>query len=128
LKNQAKKLVIAGGKGTAYKDVRKMIERSKNVEYRGFVTEEEKLKLLSECKAVVFNAINEDFGIVPVEANASGKPCLTVASGFPGIYVKDGVNGLLHDGTVDGIIKAVERAEKMEFDLELIRSFAKKSI
>ncbi len=125
-KELGEKLILAGGKGTAYSEVIKLIENSKNIEYVGFVSEDEKLKLLSECKAVVFNAINEDFGIVPIEANASGKPCICVKSGFPGLFIKDGVNGILHDGSVEGIEKAVERFESMDFNPDKIRSFAEK--
>lgn len=118
-----KRLILAGGRGTAYGEVKKIIEKTPNIEYIGFVSEDEKLRLLSECKAVVFNAVNEDFGIVPIEANASGKPCISVASGFPGIFIKDGLNGILHDGSVDGIVCAIERFEKMNFDPDRIREF-----
>jgi glycosyltransferase involved in cell wall biosynthesis len=70
------RLVLAGGRGDVGEDVRRTIERSESMEYVGFVTDEEKRELLATCRAVVFNGRNEDFGIVPIEANASGKPCL----------------------------------------------------
>ena len=96
-------LVMAGGMGDIDDSVRREINRSGNIEYRGFVSKGEKLDLLANCTAVVFNGRNEDFGIVPIEANASGKPVLARDEGFPGVFVDSGENGVLHDGTVTGI-------------------------
>ncbi len=118
-------LKLVGGKGTAFEEVMEIIKNCSNIEYVGFVSQDEKIKLLGECKAVIFNAINEDFGIVPIEANASGKPCLTVKSGFPGIFIEDGINGLFHDGSVEGIIKAVKKCEKSDFNPKEIRERVK---
>src|SRR3989338_5273061 len=45
---------------------------------------EKKLKQLYEnCYAVLFSAINEDFGIIPLEAMASYKPIISVNEGGP---------------------------------------------
>lgn len=105
------RLVLAGGMGDIPDAVRDRIERASNVDYRGFVGEHEKYDLLAGCRAVVFNGRNEDFGIVPIEANASGKPVIARDEGFPAVFVEDGVNGLVHDGSADGIREAVERLE-----------------
>lgn len=105
------RLVLAGGRGDVSEDVMGTINRSDTIEYRGFVSEVEKRELLATCRALVFNGHNEDFGIVPIEANASGKAILARADGFPGLYVRDGENGFLHDGTPTGIADAVERFE-----------------
>ena len=110
------RLVMAGGRGDVSEEVRSRIDRAANVDYRGFVTEEEKHDLLASCRAVVFNGRNEDFGIVPIEANASGKAVLARDDGFPGVFVGDGENGLLHDGTAAGIRDAVERFERDGID------------
>lgn len=106
-----RKLVLAGGEGDAPDRVLDRIRRAPNVDYRGFVSEEDKYELLATCRAVVFNGRNEDFGIVPIEANASGKPCLARAEGFPKVFIEDGNNGYLHDGTPAGIASAIERLE-----------------
>jgi glycosyltransferase involved in cell wall biosynthesis len=110
-------VVFAGGEGDA--DVRDGIRRAGNMEYVGFVSEQRKFELLSTCRAVVFNGRNEDFGIVPVEANASGKPCLVRDEGFPGSFVEDGSNGYLHDGTAPSIREAVSRLEDEPPDTDL---------
>ena len=103
------RLVMAGGMGDIDDDVRGRIERAPNIVWRGFVDEDEKLELLARCTAVVFNGRNEDFGIVPIEANASGKPVLARNEGFPGVFVEAGENGYLHDGTAAAIRRSVSK-------------------
>jgi glycosyltransferase involved in cell wall biosynthesis len=110
------RLVFAGGEGSIEDAVRRRIESASNVEYQGFVPEETKYDLLANCRAVVFNGRNEDFGIVPIEANASGKAVLTRDEGFPGIFVEDGKNGYTHDGTPSGIVDAIEQFERNGID------------
>ncbi|MFC6787162.1 glycosyltransferase [Halobaculum halobium] len=102
-------LVMAGGRGDIAEATIDRIRGAENIDYKGFVSENEKIELLAGCTAVVFNGRNEDFGIVPIEANASGKPVLARDEGFPGVYVRSGENGYLHDGTTDGIRDAIDR-------------------
>jgi glycosyltransferase involved in cell wall biosynthesis len=104
-----KPIVFAGGEGDA--GVVDRIRTADNMQYVGFVSEDKKYDLLGRCRTVVFNGQNEDFGIVPVEANASGKPCLVRNEGFPGMFVEDGMNGYLHDGSASSIRSAVDRLE-----------------
>jgi glycosyltransferase involved in cell wall biosynthesis len=111
-------LVVAGGRGDVSDAVVDRIRRADTIDYRGFVPEAEKYDLLATCRAVVFNGRNEDFGIVPIEANASGKAVLARDEGFPGLFVEDGANGLLHDGTPAGIRDAVTRFEAEGIDGE----------
>ncbi|OYR71801.1 glycosyltransferase [Halorubrum ezzemoulense] len=105
------RLVLAGGKGDIDKSVRHRIDQADNLDYRGFVPEESKYDLLAGCRALVFNGRNEDFGIVPIEANACQKAVLTRNEGFPSVFIEDGENGYLHDGTSSGIADAIQRFE-----------------
>jgi glycosyltransferase involved in cell wall biosynthesis len=107
-----RRLVLAGGRGDVNERTRRAIRGSDTIDYVGFVSDERKYDLLARCRAVVFNGRNEDFGIVPVEANASGKACLVPDEGFPGLYVEEGINGFVHDGSAGGIQRAVERLER----------------
>ncbi|GGN23763.1 glycosyltransferase [Halarchaeum nitratireducens] len=111
------RLVMAGGRGDVDDDVVERVRRADNIDYRGFVSEEEKLDLLANCTAVVFNGKNEDFGIVPIEANASGKPVLARDEGFPGVFVEDGTNGYRHDGTAEDIRDTVERVQQDTYSI-----------
>lgn len=70
--------------------------------FTGFVSEEEKLRLLQELWVVVNPSMKEGWGIVNVEANACGTPA--IAADSPGLRdsVRDGVTGLLYPyGDVD---------------------------
>jgi glycosyltransferase involved in cell wall biosynthesis len=51
--------------------------------------------LYSNCRALVYTPINEDFGLVPLEGFASSKPCIAVASGGPLETVSDKRDGFL---------------------------------
>jgi glycosyltransferase involved in cell wall biosynthesis len=102
------------------------VQQLPNVEYRGFVSTAEKRALYEQARAVVFNGVAEDFGIVPIEAIAAGTACLARDEGFPGMFV-DGETGGLHDGSVAGIREAVERFEAAPFgaDPERAEPFAR---
>jgi glycosyltransferase involved in cell wall biosynthesis len=108
-------LVMAGGAGDVDKSVLNQIKRADNIEWRGFVDESEKLRLLSQCSALVFNGQNEDFGIVLIEANASGKPVISREDGFPSMFVDKGDNGIVHDGTKSDIEQAINKMREVDF-------------
>jgi glycosyltransferase involved in cell wall biosynthesis len=63
------------------KDLVKELNAKGYVKFLGFVSEEEKLDLLSKAKALIFPVRGEDFGIVPVEANAAGTPVIAYYDG-----------------------------------------------
>lgn len=81
----------------------------------------------SRCRAVVFPGI-EDFGIVPVEAMASGKPVIAFDYGGARDTVIDGVTGVLfREQTVASLVEAVRSFEHhAEFDSRAIRAHAEK--
>ncbi|MDZ7850706.1 MAG: glycosyltransferase [Halodesulfurarchaeum sp.] len=109
------RLIFAGGMGDINQSVRDEIVEASNIEYRGFVSEDEKLDLLANCSAVVFNGRNEDFGIVSIEANASGKPVLVRNEGFPAVFVEEGENGCLHTGKAVDIRRSIQNFQGKEF-------------
>ncbi|HVJ04607.1 MAG TPA: glycosyltransferase [Candidatus Saccharimonadales bacterium] len=72
-----RRLKIIGG-GPQYKALRRMAGPS--VEFLGRVSDEELRKHLAGCRALLFPG-EEDFGIVPVEAQSFGRPVIAYASG-----------------------------------------------
>jgi glycosyltransferase involved in cell wall biosynthesis len=66
------------------------------------------IKLYSRCSAVMFAAINEDFGIVPLEGMSSAKPVISVNEGGPRETVLDEKTGFL-------VNSPAEMASKMMF-------------
>ncbi|MGF1537996.1 MAG: glycosyltransferase [Elainellaceae cyanobacterium] len=51
-----------------------------NVKFLGYVSDEERRYLMSRARAVIVAAL-EDYGLVPIEANASGTPVISYAAG-----------------------------------------------
>jgi len=78
-------LVICGGYAAgdhAARYSQKIMENvPDNVTFRGEVKEEELIDLYSRCRGLVCTALDEDFGLTPIEAMASGKPVVAVAEG-----------------------------------------------
>ncbi|MEM9248040.1 MAG: glycosyltransferase [Pseudomonadota bacterium] len=72
---------------------------------------------LARCRALVFPG-EEDFGIVPVEAMASGRPVIAYGRGGALDTVVDGVTGTTFDEqSVDGLNAAIDRFEQDRLDL-----------
>jgi len=66
------------------------------ITFLGAVDDDELLKQLARCRVVCFPAQAEDYGLVTVEAFASGKAVVTCAdSGGPAELVRDGENGFV---------------------------------
>jgi len=104
------KLVIAGT-GVEEKKLKKLAHN--NVFFTGRVTENQKRQLYDNCKGVIFPIEHEDFGIVPVEAMAFGKPVLAHRSGGPLETVIEGVNGAFFDEiNVESLIKGFKEFEQ----------------
>jgi glycosyltransferase involved in cell wall biosynthesis len=82
----------------------------------------------ARCKALVFPGV-EDFGIVPVEAMASGKPVLALAAGGALDTIIDGESGILYpEQSTQGVMGAVRRFEAVQgqFDPGVIRAQAER--
>jgi glycosyltransferase involved in cell wall biosynthesis len=96
-----------------------------NVELLGPRSDEE-VRHLYRGAAVVLMPGEEDFGIVPVEAQACGRPVVALARGGALETVIDGVTGLLvQDESVEALADAVRRAVcGRSFDAQAIREHA----
>lgn len=83
---------------------------------------------LERCRALIFPGV-EDFGIVPVEAMASGAPVIGFARGGVLDTVIDGKTGVLfNEQTADALISAVDKVESGEvrFDSSYLHAHALK--
>jgi len=80
------------------------------VEFLGNVFDSELPKLFQNAKAFLFSAVDEEFGIAPIEAMSYGLPVIAYASGGIKETVKDDVNGyLFNELQEDSLIKKVNQ-------------------
>ena len=104
-------LIIVGGyaKGDHASKYAERIRHNlpENVELRGEVTDKELSDLYAQCKGYITTAMDEDFGMTPIEAMAAGKPVIAVKEGGYLESMVDGVTGMLVEADVESIIKAV---------------------
>jgi len=110
------KLVLVGGYADgdhAARYQRNLIKKvPPNVELRGVVSEEELVKLYASCKGLICTARDEDFGLTPVEAMASGKPVVAVDEGGFRETIIHGRTGLLMSANRDDMAWAVNEISK----------------
>jgi glycosyltransferase involved in cell wall biosynthesis len=98
------------------------------ITFLGAVDDQTMAQHFARCKALIFPGL-EDFGIVPLEAMASGRPVIAFARGGATETVLDGQTGILfNEQTVEALIDAVEAMEAhiKEFDARALRSFAQR--
>jgi len=120
-----KKLVVIG-EGELFKKM--SATAGSNVKLLGRVPNAELCKYYSKCKALIFPGV-EDFGIVPIEAMASGRPVLAFRKGGALDYIIEGTTGLFFDEqNEDSIIKVINEFEANEtiFDSEKIKNHSLK--
>ncbi len=80
------------GTGAMLSSLRAMAKS--NVEFLGFVDDQQLSGLYKNARALLYPAEDEDFGMVPVEAMAYGTPVIAHSSGGPLETIEDGRTGL----------------------------------
>lgn len=95
-----------------------------NVEFLGWRSDEDVLSLYRGCRQLVFPG-EEDYGIVPLEAMACGKPVVAFGKGGATETVVDGETGVFFgEQTPEALADAVERAAARRWDPAVIRARA----
>jgi glycosyltransferase involved in cell wall biosynthesis len=98
----------------------------RNIEFLGRVSDAELKQLYASCRGLIFPG-EEDFGIAPLEANASGRPVVAYAGGGALDTVLDGQTGVLFERQdVECLMDAVRRAEATDWDTLDLRAHARK--
>lgn len=88
---------------------------SSHTEFLGHVPDQDVPGLFGRARALLFPGV-EDFGIVPVEAQAAGLPVIAYGVGGVRDSVIDGRTGVLYEGgSVDAMCEAILRFEAMSF-------------
>ena len=108
-----------------------------NIELVGRVSDDDLRRYYARCRALVFPG-EEDFGIVPLEAQCYGKPVIAFGAGgalesVRGVWASGGTSGqataeatgvFFEKQIVDCLQEAVRRFSKMTFEPAAIRRYA----
>jgi glycosyltransferase involved in cell wall biosynthesis len=96
-----------------------------NINFITDVNDEKISELYSKCKSVIQTGKGEPFGIVPIEAMASGKPCIAVNEGGFKETIIDNETGLLIDRPyVDNFVDAIKNFDSYSFNPEVCQKRA----
>jgi glycosyltransferase involved in cell wall biosynthesis len=112
------------GKGPEMPNLKKTAKS--NIEFLGYLSDEEIGRFYAGCKALIFPS-EEDFGIIPLEAMASGRPVIAYRGGGALETIVENETGIFFEkqdaATIADTVKNF-RAEN--FDSEKIRMHASK--
>jgi len=109
-----------------FKKTLEQLVKSSNIEFLGKVTDEELIRLYGRCRALIFPG-EEDFGITPLEAQASGRPVIAYARGGSVETIIDRKTGIFFkENNHKSLLKAIEQFIEIEdsFDKKIIRDNA----
>jgi len=103
-----------------------------NVEFLGWQSQEQLREYYRSCRALIFPGV-EDFGIVPIEAQACGRPIIayreggaleTVSGPIAGrdsVWERDLSGVFFEPQAPAALIKAIELSRQIDFDSDFIR-------
>jgi len=111
-KHQPNKQLVVIGDGPEHKKIQALA--GPNVKILGYQPDAVMVDYLRRAKAFIF-AAQEDFGILPVEAQACGTPVIAFGKGGARETVLDKRTGLLFDQqTVPSLLDAIDRFERLQ--------------
>ncbi|WP_299393635.1 glycosyltransferase family 4 protein [uncultured Gelidibacter sp.] len=116
-----RKLIVSGD-GPEFNNIKKIANQ--NIELLGFIENDQLRHYMEKAKAFVF-AAEEDFGIIPVEAQACGTP--VIAFGQGGVLetvIKNKTGVFFYKQEVESLLTAIDDFEKMTFNYAEIRENA----
>jgi glycosyltransferase involved in cell wall biosynthesis len=128
--NQLGLKLIVVGKGTKAQELKALA--NDNIEFKSGLSSDELSAMYANCKALIFPQY-EDYGLTPLEANASGRP--VIAYGIGGVletmipYKDDASKAtaiFFKEQTTESLIDAIHQYETLDFDPLFIRNHAEK--
>jgi glycosyltransferase involved in cell wall biosynthesis len=116
--------LVVIGEGPELEKLKKMAKP--NIKFLGRLEDEQVKKYYSQCKAFIFPG-EEDFGITPVEAMASGRPVIAYKKGGACESVIEGITGtFFKEQTPQCLIEIIRKFKPEKYNPQLIRQHALK--
>lgn len=126
-----RKLVVIGS-GSQEAELKALAAKytEADIKFTGRIDDKEVQEYLQKCRAMIFSA-EEDFGIIPVECQACGRPVIAFGKGGALETVIDGKTGIFFDEqTEESLVETIGKFEKLEsegcFSAEEISAHAQK--
>jgi len=108
-----KQNLVVASSGPEAKRLQALAVDAPNVRFVGRLSDAEMAQYLAECRALIYIPVDEDFGISPVEAMASGKPVIAARAGGLLESLIEGETGVFiaADAPLEQLIEAVGRLD-----------------
>lgn len=114
-------LVVIGG-GRDEKRLKGMA--GPTIRFLGRLSDSEVLQYMTHCRAFLFPG-EEDFGITPLEIQASGRPVIAYGAGGALASMIDGITGIFfHEQTVESLVEVLAAFDERRYDPRKIREHA----
>ncbi len=117
--NQLKRKLVVAGMGSELNFLKRIAD-SRYVTFLGHISTDRRQQLYANAKALLFPGV-EDFGIIPVEANATGLPVIGLKMGGLNETQTDETCQFYNNQTVDDLTQAILDFESRKFDPDKIR-------
>jgi glycosyltransferase involved in cell wall biosynthesis len=90
------------------------------------VPTEKIVELYSSCFCVLYTPVNEDYGLIPLEAFASSKPCIAINQGGPTELVREGAGYLVNNA--EEMVRRMEHLAEHSDEAERMGKVARKYV
>ena len=120
--------LVIGGDGAIRRDLEALVDSAavrSQVTFLGSVPRDAVREAMRAANCFVLPSLAENFGVVLIEALATGLPVISTRCGGPEDFVHDRVGILLEPGDEDGLADALSTVRSATvFDPEAVRSYA----
>lgn len=91
-----------------------------NIEFLGYVSEKDKLEILSKAQSMIFQQ-NEDFGLTLIESLLSGTPIIYYNKGGAKEILNETLGTSFDNQNAESLLKAIEFNKKKKFNEDILR-------